>query len=77
MPRPITANQLADFWRKNFTSKDVPHCRLCGNTGIVDTQGAKTSAGLEVGGRFYCVCPNGDALRRQSGRPGPDHYYDS
>lgn len=69
MPRPITKNQLADFWVTNYAST---HCTLCGNTGIVDTRGARTPAGLLVGRLNWCVCPNGRAMASgASGLPTP------
>lgn len=39
------------------------HCSLCGNSGIVDTRGVETAAGVPVGGRFFCLCPNGRAMK--------------
>jgi hypothetical protein len=38
-------------------------CDLCANTGIVDTTGATSPAGVVCGGRHFCLCPNGQALR--------------
>lgn len=40
------------------------HCTLCGNTGWVDTTGVHTPAGVVVGKRQLCLCPNGQAMRR-------------
>jgi hypothetical protein len=42
-----------------------PHCSLCGNSGIVDTNGVKTAAGILVGTRQPCLCPNGQAMRKE------------
>lgn len=42
------------------------HCTLCANSGWIDTRGIKTGAGVEVGCRQYCLCPNGRAMRRAS-----------
>lgn len=39
-------------------------CKLCGNSGWVDTTGVRTPAGVLVGGVQYCLCPEGKALRR-------------
>lgn len=40
------------------------HCGLCGNSGTIDTRGhVMTPAGIRVGVRRYCICPNGRALR--------------
>ena len=63
MTRPITKNQLADFWYANYAPKN--HCCLCGNEGIIDTTGKVfTPAGVECGARVYCICPNGQAIKR-------------
>ncbi len=42
-------------------------CTLCGQRGIIDTRGVKTPAGVEVGRLNWCLCPNGQAMREQSG----------
>ena len=56
------------YWLKFFMSKGL--CGLCGNTGVVDTRGRATShAGVTAGGRFCCICPNGQALRRNGHDP--------
>jgi hypothetical protein len=45
-----------------FTNKDM--CGLCGNSGFIDTRGrAVTAAGIEVGMKTYCICPNGQIYR--------------
>ena len=63
MPRPITKNQLADFWLDEFMGKN--HCCLCGNYGIIDTRGKVfTPAGYECGDKVFCICPNGRALKK-------------
>ncbi len=41
-----------------------PFCSLCGNHGIIDTRGVKTPDGIEVGARNFCLCANGQAMRR-------------
>lgn len=71
MPKPITKNQLADFWSENYVSfrdwEGLPlgHCGICGNSGVIDTRGKVfTAAGVECGMRTYCICPNGQALKK-------------
>lgn len=67
MPRPITKNQLADFWLAEYADRN--HCCLCGNSGVIDTRGKIfTAAGHECGDRVWCICPNGRALRKHGGR---------
>lgn len=34
-------------------------CGLCGNTGVVDTIGLRTPAGVHCGVVRACICPNG------------------
>jgi len=57
---------LSEYWQKHFVSEYEPgtdkggHCTLCGNTGLIDTTGrAYTPAGVHVGRKNYCICPNG------------------
>ena len=57
---------VTDYWLK-FYVKD--HCTLCGNSGIIDSRGVKTAAGMEVGRLNFCICPNGQAMRRQGLTP--------
>ena len=40
-------------------------CTLCGNRGIIDTRGTTTPAGWDVGRINYCICPNGQIMRKQ------------
>lgn len=42
------------------------HCTLCGNWGWLDTTGTKTPAGYKCGRVNYCICPNGQAMRKQN-----------
>lgn len=45
------------------------HCGLCGNTGIVDTVGKVfTPMGHPCGVRWFCICPNGRAMKEAEGR---------
>jgi hypothetical protein len=47
-------------------------CTLCGNSGIIDTRGVRTAAGVPVGRLNWCVCPNGQALRQHRDRNPTD-----
>ena len=66
--------KLSDFWIREFlgpnTNGTPPcHCGLCGNSGIIDTRGKVfTAAGVACGGVFFCICPNGRAIKRQAGK---------
>lgn len=59
-----------DLWLE-YTNKGL--CGLCGNSGIIDTRGrAVSAAGCDAGARFWCLCPNGRALKehyKQWSRP--------
>ncbi len=63
---------ITEYWSEHYINKRI--CSLCGNSGIIDTTGTKTYAGVEVGRKNYCICPNGQAMRnafvkgRQLGR---------
>lgn len=52
---------VTDHWHSHHTIKGL--CSLCGNSGVVNTTGVKTNAGVEVGRRNFCICPNGQAMR--------------
>lgn len=52
---------LLTYWFAHYCSKD--HCTLCGNSGIIDSRGLTTAAGLLVGRLNWCICPNGQAFR--------------
>jgi len=51
---------VIDYWMAFYATD---HCTLCGNTGEIDTTGRCTPAGLEVGRKNYCICPNGQSMR--------------
>jgi len=54
--------RVIDYCMKHYVTK---HCTLCGNHGVIDSRGTRTSAGVHVGRLNYCICPNGQALRDQ------------
>jgi hypothetical protein len=61
-------NPITDYWFAHYVS-ETGHCSLCGNHGVIDTTDSPngyTPAGLSVGRRNYCICPNGQALRMQA-----------
>lgn len=61
---------VEDYWAKYYAPKNL--CGLCGNTGSIDTTGIKTPAGCEVGGKWWCICPNGQTYRNLKGGLGPN-----
>jgi hypothetical protein len=59
----VQSEAITEYWLKHYCSG---HCTLCGNCGIIDTRGVKTPTGLDVGRLNYCLCPNGQVLRRHT-----------
>ncbi len=58
---------VTKYWLEYYASH---YCTLCGNTGFIDTRGVKTPAGLEVGRINYCICPNGQIMRKGRAKIG-------
>ena len=53
--------KLTEYWLKHYATD---HCTLCGGKGIIDTSHVTTAAGLRVGRTNYCICPNGQVIRK-------------
>lgn len=53
---------VEEYWLEYYV-KDT-HCSLCGNHGVIDTTGVKTAMGLAVGRLNWCICPNGQIMRK-------------
>jgi hypothetical protein len=63
--------KVKDLWHEEFRSPDGKHCGLCGNNGFIDTRGLKTPAGYDAGGVYWCICPNGRAMKKAGAKlPG-------
>jgi hypothetical protein len=62
---PTERNLITDYWHEHYVNRGM--CSLCGNSGIIDTRGARTPAGLEVGRVNFCICPNGQSMREHGG----------
>lgn len=61
-----SAKALANLWLAEFVTPDH-HCGLCGNHGTLFTS-VRTPAGHWTGLiHAYCICPNGRALKKQTG----------
>jgi hypothetical protein len=56
---------VTNYWLEYYCSD---HCTLCGNSGVIDTRGVQTAAGVPVGRLNYCIYPNGQ-VRRKHGIP--------
>jgi len=59
------------YWLDYYTTT---HCTLCGNSGVIDSRGVKSALGKEVGRLNWCICPNGQQMRKIRGDklPIPD-----
>ena len=57
---PSQKRFLDKLWAEEFIVGCL--CGLCGNTGIIHSK-AKSPAGIPVSGEFFCICPNGRALK--------------
>lgn len=60
-------NKITDYWMQNYCDPVNHMCTLCGQSGVIHSEGIRTPAGLLVGRANYCICPNGQAMREQSG----------
>lgn len=58
---------ITDYWLKYYIDENSSCCSLCGQSGIIHTEGIRTPAGVEVGTVNYCICPNGQARRADNG----------
>jgi hypothetical protein len=59
---------VTEYWRKYYINDDVPLglCSLCGNSGFIDTTlSAISPAGIHAGRKNFCICPNGQAMRKK------------
>lgn len=62
------AQIVQDWAMKHYFDQ---HCTLCGNSGVINTRGVHTAAGVHVGRLNWCICPNGMQLRAQVRTPVP------
>jgi hypothetical protein len=60
---------ITNYWIRYYTDEDHGICTLCGNSGVIHTEGVKSAAGVEVGRANYCICPNGQTIREQETQP--------
>ena len=53
------------YWLEYYLDDKYGLCSLCGNSGKIDTrQTAISAAGKNAGRINYCICPNGQELRK-------------
>lgn len=67
MPKRSAA--VRAYWLEHYVVNHM--CSLCANTGEINTAGLKTKTGVLVGRFNWCICPNGQAMRYQSGMDKP------
>jgi hypothetical protein len=66
--RAASTAAVTDYWMAHYVSAP-PHslCTLCGNSGTIDTtKTAISAAGVNAGRVSFCICPNGQALRKRT-----------
>ena len=54
--------KLTNYWSEFYVNNG--HCSLCANSGVIDTTGLKSMRGKEVGRKNFCICPNGQVIRK-------------
>ena len=57
-------DRLTDYWRRYYIDREHALCSLCGNHGTLDTTHVRSPAGVACGRINFCICPNGQALRK-------------
>lgn len=55
-------NPITDYAFEHYFTADGL-CSLCGQSGIIHTEGIRSPAGVITGRTNFCICPNGQALR--------------
>ena len=65
MPR---LNPITRYWHKYYQHPDlIVACALCGGTGeIIVAPSVVPYNGHSYGGKYFCICPNGQNSRRKS-----------
>lgn len=63
----IINDSVDEYWQEHYVHPTVGFCVLCGNTGIIDTTltAIPPNGTPSVGGKHFCVCPNGQNFRKQ------------
>lgn len=66
-PVPIVSKAVSQYWMTYYLSERGV-CSLCGNRGRVTTLIDDPPFGLtQSKTTHYCICPNGQAMRKQKG----------
>lgn len=65
-------NEIVDsYWMNHYTTRvsdpntgfSYPVCGLCGNNGVIHSK-CFTPAGIPIDTKVFCICPNGQGLRK-------------
>lgn len=64
-------NEIIDhYWNNHYIVRvsdpnigSYPACGLCGDNGVIHSK-CLTPKGLPVDSKFFCICPNGQSLRK-------------
>jgi hypothetical protein len=64
---------ITGYWEKYYLTEETAEgigsyrmCSLCSNNGIIDTRGTLSPRGNDLGRKNWCICPNGQALRKHA-----------
>lgn len=60
-PNPITEYALKYYFVE--PKPGLKECSLCGQTGVIHTEGQRDASGIAVGRANFCICPNGQEMR--------------
>lgn len=56
---------ITKYWLDHYSNDKNCLCSLCGNSGVIDTRlTAISAAGVNSGRLNYCICPNGQIMRK-------------
>jgi len=62
---PPKQKALTRYWLEYYLCDSTNLCTLCGNTGVIDTTlTAISPAGIRAGRQNWCICPNGQGMRK-------------
>lgn len=62
----VINDSVDEYWQEHYVHPQVKFCVLCGNTGVIDTTetAIPPNGSPSIGGKHFCVCPNGQHLRK-------------
>jgi hypothetical protein len=58
----IKNSAVTNYWKEFYAVNG--YCSLCGNNGIIDSDGTSTPNNIPVGRMNFCICPNGQSMRK-------------